>query len=386
MEFEKLLQQGVIKQIITETQRNELLNLLKENEEEKQPHSKTVEEQASCNTTSTAPKEEQIFPDTVVQQTSPVIKILYYIGGIHIFGAMIALMSHTIQHSSYTVILLLGTLYAILYYLTGEFFWKKNEKVPAEILYFIFICSISFIILDIEKMTGFFPHFSDIGKIDNYWELCRFPTIILSVLIIIINSFLQKHRSLSLLAIPTIFCFQNIYLILLQSVMKDNFFKTEILVNSNLIFFIILAAIAFIKDRVTKADYSKWMYFISSIGILFSMLFIFYDYGNSNVSESIVQPKMFILCIIYTIIGTLIQRKSFSILGILGIIDYIMYFEFTHIKHNTLLLTSVIIITGLLILSAGVLCNKNSEKIYNYFENMLPNNVKKLLPKNRNIN
>ncbi len=79
--------------------------------------------------------------------------------------AMITLMSHTIQNSTYSMILLLGTLYAALFLVVGEFLWRKNEKLPAGILYFLFIAAFGFIIMDIEKMTGFFPHFSDMDKI-----------------------------------------------------------------------------------------------------------------------------------------------------------------------------------------------------------------------------
>ena len=61
-------------------------------------------------------------------------------------------MSNTIQHSTYTMILLLGALYAALFLGVGEFLWRKNEKLPAGILYFLFIAAVGFIVMDIEKM------------------------------------------------------------------------------------------------------------------------------------------------------------------------------------------------------------------------------------------
>ena len=134
MDFEKILNLGVEKNIINETQKNGLIDLYYQNNNE--------------------PK-----------QVSTVVKVLYYIGGFIMLGAMTALMSDTIQHSTYAMILMLGTIYAVLFLGVGEFLWRKNEKLPAGILYFLFIAAVGFIVMDIEKMTGFFPHFSDkIGR------------------------------------------------------------------------------------------------------------------------------------------------------------------------------------------------------------------------------
>ena len=91
----------------------------------------------------------------------------------------------------------------------------------------------------------------------------------------------------------------------------------------------------------------------------------------------------FILSLIYIFIGLMIQRKPFSIIGIFGVIEYIMYLEFEHIEHNTTLLTSVVLVTGLIILYAGVLYNKNVDKIRGFIESKLPEKIRQYLPQNR---
>ena len=79
----------------------------------------------------------------------------------------------------------------------------------------------------------------------------------------------------------------------------------------------------------------------------------------------------------------MIQRKPFSIIGILGVIEYIMYLEFDNIQGNTTLLTSVVLVTGLIILYAGVLYNKNVDKLRSFIESKLPETIRKSLPQNR---
>ena len=79
----------------------------------------------------------------------------------------------------------------------------------------------------------------------------------------------------------------------------------------------------------------------------------------------------------------MIQRKPFSIIGIMGVIEYIMYLEFDNIKNHTTLLTSVVLITGLIILYAGVIYSKNVDKLRSFTESKLPEKVRNYLPQNR---
>ena len=349
MDFERVLNLGVEKEIINETQKNSLIDLFYQNENES-------------------------------KQVPTVVKMFYYIGGFIMLCAMVALMSDTVQHSTYKMILMLGTLYAGLFLGVGEFLWRKNEKLPAGILYFLFVAAIGLIVMDIEKMTGFFPHFSDMDKIPNYWDVCRFPVILLSVLTIITNTILQKFRPASLLAVPTIFCSYAIFMTIVDFIYGYKNITPKIFFTSNMIFGAGLSIIGFIKDRLAKADYSKWMYFVGSAGFFMFAMFLL-DALNIGIWQD--QLICFILSLIYIFIGLMIQRKPFSIIGIFGVIEYIMYLEFEHIEHNTTLLTSVVLVTGLIILYAGVLYNKNVDKIRGFIESKLSEKIRNYLPQNR---
>ena len=85
MDFERVLNLGVEKEIINETQKISLIDLYNQNNNE--------------------PK-----------QVSTVVKVFYYIGGLIMLGAMVILMSDTVQHSTYAMILALGMLYAGLFF------------------------------------------------------------------------------------------------------------------------------------------------------------------------------------------------------------------------------------------------------------------------------
>lgn len=347
MNFEKILSLGVEKEIINENQKNCLIDLYYQNEQ---------------------------------KQVPTVVKMFYYIGGLIVICAMTCLMSTTIQNSTYAVILTLGTIYALLFLGVGEFLWKKNEKVPAGILYFLFVVTFSLIVMTIEKMTGFFPHFSDMDKYPNYWGMCFFPVLLLSVLTIIANTVLQRFRQVDLLVVPTIFCSYATYLTFIDLIGGFDVDEYRVFYASNLIFATILTIIAFLKDRLTKVDYSKWLYFFGAVGIFWSQIALLCPSRLENWQSQLV---FFILSLAYVFVGLMLERKSFSILGVLGIIEYIMFLELYIIKDSMALFTSAMIMTGLIILYSGVVYNQNSDKLRSFIKSKLPEKIRKHLPQDR---
>jgi len=332
MNIKKILQLSVKNKIISENQKVELIQFFEEYDNE-------------------------------TNSDSSVTKIMYYIGGFIMLCAMFSLMLHTIHNSTYFIILWLGLFYALIFIGTGEYLWKRKEKFPAGILYFLFITMFSLIILDFEKMIGFFPHFSDMYKIDNYYSLCRVPVLVLSGVGLWMTTFIQKYRKTDIFAIPIIFFLYSIFLTILHYIYNDSIFKSLYLASSGLIFSIGLLVIGLIKDKITRVDYSKWMYFFSAIGIYLNLFIILDNYNQEIVSNSFLG-----LSLLYCFIGLILQRKLFSIIGLIGIIKYIICLEFDIIdSDNPILLTSVILITGMLILLAGVWVNKYSTRIRNKF-------------------
>lgn len=349
MDYKSILNLGVEKEIINETQKDSLIDLFDKNSNE-------------------------------TKQISSVVKIFYYLGGLIMLSAMTWLMSRTVFFTSYATILLLGSLYALAFVFVGEFLWRKNEKLPAKILYFLFIATFGFILLDIEKMIGFFPHFSDMEVIPNYWDLCRIPVIVLSVLTIIANTILQKYRQTSILALITMFCSYAIYLSIVDWIYGWENITDNIISHSNLIFGLGLIIVGFAKDKTSKVDYSKWMYLFGATGTFMSILMIL---GINYVEPPQIQLIAYIISIVYIFIGQILKRKTFSIIGVLGFIEYILYLEGQLLEGYSTILSCVIIATGLITLYIGVIYNKNIDKIDAFCEKLIPQKIKKFLPQNR---
>lgn len=343
MNFEQLLEQGVEKGIISSEQKECLLGLTQNVQQEKK------------------------------KQTSA-ITFFYYLGGVITFCAMCTLMMHTIQNGTYFTILALGSFYAAIFIALGEYLWRKDEKLPAGIMHFLFVTTCSLIFMDIEKMIGFFPHFSDMYKYDNFIEACRLPVLTLSVATIVLNWFIAKCRPHAILAIPTISSLYAIYYLIADIFLGKKISEIEYQAITTFIYSVLLFLIGFWKDKITKVDYSYWFYFIANLGFVYSL-------SLYNKWENLL--PIFVLGIIYVLIGTLIQRKFFTVIGILLIVPQIFSWEHNLFNNHPTGLTSAIIITGLLMLYVGVLYNRNIEKVTNSLESVFPQNIRKYLPRYR---
>lgn len=358
MNIEKLLQLAVEKGIINEFQRNQILQLSDDDDKQE------------------------------VKPTSTIVKVLYYIGGFIMLIAMTYLMGYTVTNSSYLQILVLGVVYCLIFWGVGEIQRRKNEKVPAEILYFLLIPTITFVILDIEKMLGIFPHFSDFAYLDDPVGDCHLGLIILSIFTIITSSIVQNFRNFASPVIYTmssaytlyLICYERIFVPIANFITNNGDFGGKDICIFSIIFFVALLLIAFIKDKKTQADYPMWLYFFGATGFINSVFALFILLTDNY---NLIQNLMLIFYLLYGIIGILIRRKVFLIICILGIIEFFMYYEFLYFNESPILLTSLIILTGLGVLYVGTLYNQNSDKISRYVESIFPEKIINLLPQNR---
>jgi len=143
-----------------------------------------------------------------------------------------------------------------------------------------------------------------------------------------------------------------------------------------------LIIIAFIKDKLTEIDYSKWSYIIGTILFYPSMILLIVNYFK-HINVEVIQALIGFIGLLYIALSLLLQRKVFMILGVFGLVGYIFYLEFKFITNSPILLPNVILITGLLIFYAGILYHQNKEKIDTFVENIIPQKIRHMLPKYR---
>lgn len=358
MNYEKKLSEGVEKGIITPEQKDKLIQLFLKN-----------------------------IDDVKVEQSNEkkfsIETFLYYFGSFVILCAMGYFMSNTITKSTFFAIFSLGSVYALIFAGLGEYLWKKADKLPASLLYFLFVTMITFLVMVLEKITGLFPHFSEMHKYANFYLACRPALILLAFTAITVGAVVLQKRKAPLLTIPVISGAYSLFYMIAPMLVGNIKDPTTInILWINLLFSLGLIIIAFIKDRLTEIDYSKWSYIIGAI-LLYPSIELLVAYYIKNVNAEIIQGLIGLIGLTYIVLSLLLQRKIFMFLGVFGFVGYIFHLEFKYITDAPILLPSVILITGLLIFYAGILYHQNREKINEFVDNIIPQKIRHILPKYR---
>ena len=358
MNYEKRLSEGVEKGIISLEQKSKLIELFSNT---------TIESKIEHSS------EKKFSVET----------FLYYFGSFIILCAMGYFMSNTITKSTFFAIFSLGSLYALIFAGLGEYLWKKADKLPASLLYFLFVTMITFLVMVLEKITGFFPHFSEMHKYSNFYLACRPALILLAFTAVVVGTVVLQKRKAPLLTIPVISgAYSLVYMIgpMLVGNIKDPTMINILWIN--FLFSLGLIITAFAKDKLTEIDYSKWAYIIGAI-LFYPSIELLIAYYFKHINVEIMQGIVGLTGLIYIVLSLLLQRKVFMILGVFGLVGYIFYLEFKFITNAPILLPSVILITGLLIFYAGIWYHQNREKIDAFVESIIPQKIRHILPKYR---
>lgn len=313
--------------------------------------------------------------------------VLYYGGSLIALGAMLYYMHDMVSSSTYIFILLLSIVYSLIFFFTSNYMWKKGNTTPAGLLYILFILSISYIVLVITKMTGLYPHFSQSRMYDDFYEASKPALCIIFTFTLLCSGIVLKKRPLSILTVPIIASVYSIFVLYIPNLLnKISFLNNEGGLYFSFIFSLILLFIAFIKDRLYTIDYSKWMYIIGSLMLFISFTGLAYTIFDTNGHDYINTIVLLLYNFIYIILSILFQRKIFLFLGGIGFFSYLVFLEtsiLTDLKANSFLTITCVIITGLLVVFAGIYYKNNLEKIESIIEKFVPEQYRKNLPKYR---
>lgn len=308
--------------------------------------------------------------------------ILLYVGSFVIFIGMYLFMEDIIGKTNFWIILLTSIIYLVIFWVSGEFLWKNNNKKAAGIFYIFSILSFGLCITVITKMTGFYPRFSELDTYSGDTLSLQRPALtVITLLSLTFAGLLMKVRTNIFSILPLIFGGYILYYINVISFAKT-FIKSSELAESLicLIYSIVLVCLGLIYDKKTKKDHSLWLYSLGAIFIYFSIMIIVGEY----VCEKWYSTIMFLLSGLFFYIALIIKRKMFLFLGLFGSITSFIIIEFERLsalKAPEMLTIFVMTVTGVLVLLLGLKLKKYLTKLEKFATKHLPNFIKNLLPK-----
>jgi hypothetical protein len=143
----------------------------------------------------------------------------------------------------------------------------------------------------------------------------------------------------------------------------------------SLIFGLIMLGSGYFIDRRTKNDFAGWLYIFGAIAFWGGLTFL-------NTESEFFKFIYFLINIFLIFLSVWLDRKVFIVFGSLGCMGYLG--SLSHrIFNNSILFPFVLTLIGVFIIFLAVQYQRNQNKFNENINNLLPAEIKKLLPRFR---
>jgi len=305
------------------------------------------------------------------------IHLGYYAGALIVILAMGWFLAISWQPFGHAGILLISSLYALVFTLVGKYCWSKEDlKTPGGLLTTLAVCMTPLIVYGIEQLTGLWPqetpgiyrgaysiHASQRGD----WFLMEVATIAASL------TALRFVRFPFLLA-PLSFTLWYMSIDMTPFLFSKNEYSWDERLYVCLFFGAVMLVIAYIVDlrRKTVEDYAFWLYLFGMFSFWGGMQL---HYKGSEVAELVVCAVNLALMLL----SVLLQRKVFLIFGAIGVIAYLSHLAYVVFK-DWMMFPIALSGIGLGIIYLAVRYQKNQEHIEARVKSWVPESMRKYLP------
>lgn len=299
--------------------------------------------------------------------------ILYYLGGLIIMGAMTLYLTLAWESLSGGSLLGVALLYGGLFAMVGNWLWSKEQKIPGGILIAAAVCMTPMAVYAVQVMTGAWGA-EPPGNYRDFYHWIESGWAIMEIATVIVGLIALRFYRFPFITMPVAFTLWFISMDL-TAVLYGADFSWQQRAQVSLWFGLMMMVAAYLVDHRTREDYAFW-------GYLFGMLAF---WGGLTSQDSDSELAKFGYCMVNVVLiclSPLLQRRVFIIFGSLGVMGYIGHLA-RSVFRDDLVFTFALSGIGLLIIFLGLLYHRNQERIEAQLNNMLPEFIRRTLPRYR---
>lgn len=283
------------------------------------------------------------------------LHVLYYFGGILIFGSMSWFLTEAWQ--SGFQIMILSLIFGTSYFLVGNHLWKNNNfRIPAGLLITAVISLVPVFIYGLQKETGLWMEDSEVYK--NYHLLIRERWIPMEIFSIIAAIIAIRYYKFAFLAFPLSIALWYLSMDISPLIFGISELNHEKICLVSSIFGAIVIFISYQVDaKFPDIDFAFWTYLAGIMSFWGGLTFVDSD---SEISKFI----YFLINIALIIFSVYLRRKAFIVFGSIGTIIYIAHLA-SEIFKDSHLFPLVLAFFGLFIIYIGIKYQKNQKNFEN---------------------
>lgn len=300
--------------------------------------------------------------------------LIYYLGALIVISAMTWFMTEAWERYSDSAILVTSTIYAGFFILAGRY-CNKNPvlNTAGGLLVTLAVCMTPLAIYGLERVTGFWPQ-SAPGITEWFTPEVRIYRYPFEIGSIIAGLIALKFLRFPLLTVPIMLALWGLTLDTTSYLLGYPQLPELNIQWTGLWFGLLLLAAAYLIDQRTKEDFAFWVYFGGLSAFWLGLSFMKFDSEGTE----------FVYCLINVgliLFSILLARRAFFVFGGLGIMVYLGHLA--TLFHDSLLFPVMLSAIGIGILLLGVQYQRFHGAIERSIVDMVPNNLRRLLPRER---
>lgn len=305
-------------------------------------------------------------------ERSQVSRFLYYFGAMIAIGAMGWFMNTAWDAFGGGVLLALALIYALIFLAVAHHF-RDKAPVLSGLLVVMAVGMTPLAVYGVEKWLGIWPGEYP-GSYRGFHIWVKSGWFAMEVATLVAGLVSLRFARIPFAMAPVAFTLWYMSMDVTPLLFGPDYSWTYRKYVS-IVFGLVMMAVAFACDRRQRVDYAKWLY-------IFGMLAF---WGGLTLLRSGSEFSKAVYCAINVflmLIGVLLERRVFLILGAIGTFGYIGYLAWWVFK-DSLLFSPVLALIGLGIAYAGWIYHRKRAAIVSVIFRWMPSWLIRSLPQNR---
>ncbi|MCR5290763.1 MAG: hypothetical protein K6E51_12290 [Treponema sp.] len=303
-------------------------------------------------------------------ESNPLQKFLFYTGSLIIISGMTWLLGTCWADMDYAALLTISMVYFVVFTLAGIGVTQKLKiTLGGNLLFCIAIAVVPMIVYSILNL-------SDVWSGDKYgdfyiwirgkWIVLELSTIAVALLFLIKVRF---HFIVFLIS----FCLWYLSMDIVPVIYRENWISWFQRAHISKIFGTLMIATGYILHLKKKRDFAFWLYLFG----LFTLTFGFSFFYNADSSGFFI---LLLIHIVMCFVSLFLEEPVFMVFGAIGIGEFLSRMAYELFKGSKLFPFALTII-GALIITVGIIYQKNRSNIQNAISKLIPECVINLRPK-----
>ncbi len=298
--------------------------------------------------------------------------VAYYLGALVVMSAMGWFMTLGWEQFGGSGILIISTVYAILFVAAGWTLWNRDQlRVPGGLLFTLAVWMTPLAIYGLERILGMWSQ-GDPGTFRDYHVWVNGSWLIMEVGTILTGLFALYFVRFPFLTFPIAFSLWYMSMDLTPMFFGRKEFSWNERLWVSLCFGLVILIIAYLIDRRTKEDFAFW-------GYLFGLLAF---WGGLSMMDSGSQFRRFLYCLInlgLMFLAVFLERRAFLVFGALGVFGYLGQLSYS-VFRDSMLFPLALTLIGLLVIFLGVSYQRKRASIEGFVLSLAPNAIRRLRP------